>query len=266
MIQDHTQYLLNKEDQHLKWQPRKSWTSYPDYHADDKQQMQYPLIPWSQWMMHHLNWRSQSQNVQIFGCVNRNTNGPNHGPVWKTQLFLLSGICTVILWQDSYGNGDSRKFSWNTDGEAVPNWEFLFVNREKGLFLSVYVDDVKLAGKKQNVNPMWEQYSTKKSDLGEPTSFLGQVFFGCTQRECQIGKEIVDNYRSMFESRISPEAMDKLPETKATGETWCRNDIFMVPWHGRSCKEMRGKILRTCEKTTEQLYKVATPCMDHHHF
>ena len=26
----------------------------------------------------------------------------------------------------------------------VPNWECLFVNREKGLFLSVYVDDVKL--------------------------------------------------------------------------------------------------------------------------
>ena len=32
----------------------------------------------------------------------------------------------------------------------------LFVHREKGLFLSIYVDDVKLAGKKQNFDPMWE--------------------------------------------------------------------------------------------------------------
>ena len=24
-------------------------------------------------------------------------NGPNRGLVWKTQLFLLKGICTVIL-------------------------------------------------------------------------------------------------------------------------------------------------------------------------
>ena len=32
--------------------------------------------------------------------VYHDTNGQNHGPVWKTQLFLLSGICTVILWQD----------------------------------------------------------------------------------------------------------------------------------------------------------------------
>ena len=40
--------------------------------------------------------------------------------------------------------------------EKVSNWECLFVNREKGLFLSVYVDDTELAGKKQNVDPMWK--------------------------------------------------------------------------------------------------------------
>ena len=27
----------------------------------------------------------------------------NHGPVWKTQLFLLNEICAVILWQDHVG-------------------------------------------------------------------------------------------------------------------------------------------------------------------
>ena len=37
------------------------------------------------------------------------TNGLNDGPVWKTQSFLLSGICTVILWQDCYGKGILRK-------------------------------------------------------------------------------------------------------------------------------------------------------------
>ena len=30
------------------------------------------------------------------------TNGQNHGPVWKTQSFFLSEICTVILWQDFF--------------------------------------------------------------------------------------------------------------------------------------------------------------------
>ena len=43
-----------------------------------------------------------------FGFVYHDTNGQNHGPVWKTQSFLLSGICTVILWQDYYGKGNLR--------------------------------------------------------------------------------------------------------------------------------------------------------------
>ena len=84
----------------------------------------------------------------------------------------------------------------------IPNWECLFVHREKGLFLSVYVDDIKLTGKKQNLDPMWKLLN-KEVDLGEPTSFLDHVYLGCTQRQCQISKDIVDNYRTMFESRIS---------------------------------------------------------------
>ena len=56
----------------------------------------------------------QSQSAQIFGYVYQSTNGPNLGPVWKIQSFLLNEICTVILWQDDYGKGNSRKFFENT--------------------------------------------------------------------------------------------------------------------------------------------------------
>ena len=37
------------------------------------------------------------ENVQTFGFVYHDTSGPNHGPVSKTQLFLLGGIYMVIL-------------------------------------------------------------------------------------------------------------------------------------------------------------------------
>ena len=47
-------------------------------------------------------------------------NGQNHGPVWKTQSFLLSGICTVILWQDYYGKGNLRKSYYSTVGRRFP--------------------------------------------------------------------------------------------------------------------------------------------------
>ena len=54
------------------------------------------------------------------------------------------------------------KYGW----EKVSNWECSFAHREKGLFLSVYVDDIKLAGKKQNLDPMWKVLN-KEVDLGE---------------------------------------------------------------------------------------------------
>ena len=59
-----------------------------------------------------------------------------HGPAWKTQSFLLSEICMVILWQDCCGKGNLRKSYCSTVGRRFPNWECLFVHREKGLFLS----------------------------------------------------------------------------------------------------------------------------------
>ena len=87
------------------------------------------------------------------------------------------------------------------------------MHREKKLFLSVYVDDIKLAGKKQNIYPMWKLLN-KEVDLGEPTSFLDHENLGCTQRQCEICKDIVDNYRTMFESRISARATENYHDRK----------------------------------------------------
>ena len=41
-------------------------------------------------------------------------------PVSKTKSFLLSGICTVILWQDYYGKGNLRKSCCSTVGKRFP--------------------------------------------------------------------------------------------------------------------------------------------------
>ena len=64
----------------------------------------------------------------------------------------------------------------------------------------------------------------------------------------------------MFESRISAGATEKLP---------CSENLRSSSWsydmegHAKKCVE------RYCElanKTTQQLYKVSTPCVDDHHF
>ena len=55
-----------------------------------------------------------------------------------------------------------------------------------------------------NLDPMWKVLN-KEVDLGEPTFFLDHVYLRCTQRNCEVSKDIVDNYRTMLESRISLE-------------------------------------------------------------
>ena len=88
---------------------------------------------------------------------------------------------------------------------------------------------------------MWKVLN-KEVHLGEPTSFLDHVYLGCTQRQCEISKDIVDNYRTMFESRISAGA--------------CSENLCISSWpydmegHAKTCVE------RYCElanKTTQQL-------------
>ena len=123
----------------------------------------------------------------------------------------------------------------------------------------MYVDDIKLAGKKHNIDPMWKVVN-KEVDLGEPTSFVDHVYLGCTQRQCEISKDIVDNYRTMFESRISAGATEKLPYSENLRiSSWS----YDMEGHAKKCVE------RYCElanKTTQQLYKVSTPCINDHHF
>ena len=60
-------------------------------------------------------------------------------------------------------------------GKTFPVGNAYSYTVKKGLFLSVYVDDIKLAGKKQDINPMWKVLN-KEVVLGAPTSFLDQYF------------------------------------------------------------------------------------------
>ena len=52
----------------------------------------------------------------------------------------------------------------------------------------MYVDDIKLAGKKQKLDPMWKALN-KEVDLGEPTSFLDRVTDECHDRPGKTWEE-----------------------------------------------------------------------------
>ena len=125
----------------------------------------------------------------------------------------------------------------------------------------MYVDDIKLGGKRQNINPMWKVLKLNQEvDLEEPTSFFDHVYMGCTHRQCEISKDVVDNYRAMFESRIFAGGTAKLPYSENFRvSSWS----YDMEGHAKKCVE---RYCESADKTTQQLYKVSTPCIDDHHF
>ena len=106
-----TQYSLNKDHQHLKWQPPRSMESSPDcLVAMDKQQTQYLL--YTQVKMEDApkllkNPKSECPDIWF---VYHNTNGLNHCPVCKTPVVrswaesVRSSFCRTIVGKVSWEN------------------------------------------------------------------------------------------------------------------------------------------------------------------
>ena len=243
------QYSLNKDLQHLKWKPPRWWISSPDCRvAMDKQQTQYQLIPKWKWKMCTNYWKFPNRSVQTFGFVYHDTNGQNHGPVWKIQSFFLSGICTVIFWQDYCGKGNLRKFYWNMAGRRVQIGNVsLFIVKKDYSYLCMW-DDIKLAGKKHNIDPMWKVLN-KEVEFGRTNIFLGS----CILRLHSTSMRSKPRYCGQLQNHVwISNFCGGIRKITITSKS---SYFFMVFWHGWSCKEVCGTRLwvgKQDESTTLQ--------------
>ena len=123
------------------------------------------------------------------------------------------------------------------------------------------MDDIKTAGKEQKMAPTRKQLMNNV-DLDEPTSFLHHGYLGCTQRECKPNEIIFDEYREMFDSRISAGTTEKLPGwEKPHVKTVAR--CYDMEAHAQKCVERCWEL---ANKKRVQLYKVSSLCLDDHHF
>ena len=86
-------------------------------------------------------------------------------PVFPLERNLYGHPLAGLLWERQF-----EEVLLELGCEKVPNWECLFFHRE-GLFFSVYVVDVKMAGKKQNMAPMWKKLM-KHADLDDNFIFV----------------------------------------------------------------------------------------------
>ena len=117
-------------------------------------------------------------------------------------------------------------------GESFQLGMLIRAHREKGLFLSVYVDDIRLAVKKQKINPIWKVLN-KGVDFGRRTSFFDHVHLGCDK----LAKILWTKNKTMFDFFISAGATEKLP---------CSENLSISSWSYEReghAKTMCGTIL-----------------------
>ena len=77
----------------------------------------------------------------------------------------------------------------------------------KQLSLSVYVDDLKMAGPKANLSPMWKEIG-KHINLDPPTSFDKSVYLGCCQYDCPPTADKVQSQMTFFNQTFGDEEFE----------------------------------------------------------
>ena len=103
----------------------------------------------------------------------------------------------------------------------------------------------------------WKKYILTKS-----TSFLDHVYLGCSQCECKPNETIIEQYRKIFESRLSAGATAKLPGwAKSHAKTVTMS--YDMEGHTQKCVERYCELIN---KRVEQLNKVSSPYLDDHQF
>ena len=198
---------------------------------------QYQLVPTWKWKMLTNYWKFQNRNFHSCGFVYHDTIGLNHGPIWKTQSFLLNGICTVILWQDCYGTGNLRRSYWNMAGSNFQIGNVSLYMVKKNILICVCGWHKIGWQKKTKTLIRCGNYSTKKSIWENQHLFSGSCILGMhsttmwnKQRYCgQLQNHVrIENYRGRSREITNPSKS---------------SHFFMVLWYGGSCKEVCGTIL-----------------------
>ena len=176
-------------------------------------------------------------------------------PVVALERNLYGHPLAGLLWE---GQFEKILFKHGWEKVSLIGNAYSYTVRKDYSYLCMWMTSNWLERNK-NIDPMWKVLN-KEVDLGEPTSFLDHENFGCTQRQCEISKDIVDNYRAMSESRISAGGTEQLPYSENFRiSSWS----YDMEGHAKKCVD------RYCElanRTTQQLHKVSTPCIDDHHF
>ena len=130
-------------------------------------------------------------------------------PVCPLELNLYGHPLAGLLWELH-----QEHILLKVGFEKVKSWECLYFHRARKLFLSAYVDDYKMAGKAENLKPMWELLRKEGLDLEPAVSLKSNVYLGCGQRDVEPPLALIAAKREMFQ---------RLCHAGASGKPDCLN-------------------------------------------
>merc|ERR1711994_390322 len=97
-------------------------------------------------------------------------------PMVRLKVNLYGHPLAGLIWEKH-----CQHYIMKAGFERIPGWECLFVHRKKQLFLSVYVDDFRMAGRQTNISPMWKTLGANL-DLEPPVPSCDNTYLGCNQK------------------------------------------------------------------------------------
>jgi hypothetical protein len=138
------------------------------------------------WITLPKNRRPQSwDNIQDPVCLlKRNLYGHN-----------LAGL----IWEKH-----CHKHVYAAGFQKVPGWECLFVHKTMTVFLSIYVDDFRMAGQAANLPVMWELLR-RGLDLDPPTKSATNTYLGCNQQVTTVTDQTIQSKTELFQRLLHPE-------------------------------------------------------------
>ena len=175
-------------------------------------------------------------------------------PVVPLERNLYGHPLAGQLWERQFG-----KILLEHGVKKVPNWECLFVHRPKGLFLSVYVDDIKIGWKETK---SWSdvEITQQRSWFGRTNIIPWQCVPGRYSKTMWNKQRCCGQLQShVWISNVSGGNRKASILWESSYFSWS----YDLEGHAKKCVEWYCEL---ANKTTQQLYKVATPCVDDHHF
>jgi len=150
-------------------------------------------------------------------------------PVCRLRLNLYGHPLAGLLWEKY-----CQKALFEEGFEKVKGWECMYKHVKDQLFLSVYVDDFKMAGNKTTLKPMWEKIG-KRIKLEESVPLDGNVYLGCGQHNVKTDLKLLKEKEEFWKdlNTVRPHEVDPESDQNSTsGETSKASD---------SCPKKTGK-------------------------